>query len=147
MKYNELFEIRSGLLNHFYDKFPNTPQYVVRDFIYKTYKDNPKGIEQDIEEWLNSLTWTLQNLFITIDIFDDWTQNRLKELIAQETENPRFSTQKSLIIQRGISQEPIILTLVDGKYELQEGWHRTVESFKMYPNGYQQKAWIGKEED
>ncbi len=128
-------------------KFPNTPDYVVRDFIYKHYKNNLNNIEEETIEWINSLSWTKQTLDVTIEMFDDWTQNRLRQLIGDvsKDDDTRHQTQQQLVKTKGVSKEPIILTLEDGEYVLQEGWHRTVAALKQYPNGYKQIAYIGKE--
>jgi hypothetical protein len=42
---------------------------------------------------------------------------------------------------------PIIVTKKDNKYELQEGWHRTVESFRAHPDGYSQLAYVANDDD
>lgn len=146
MRYFEIVETRSSALEFLKKKFPNTPDYVVRDFLYKNYKHRLNDIEDDIVEWLNELTWTKQTITVTIDIFDSWTQTRLKQLIDddQNTRDTRYKTQQDLVKASGVSKEPIILTLEDGEYVLQEGWHRTVAALKAYPQGYKQIAYIGK---
>ena len=47
------------------------------------------------------------------------------------------------MVQSGPSKEPIILINNGNQYELLEGWHRTIQSLEMWPEGYEQIAWIG----
>lgn len=61
--------------------------------------------------------------------------------VGQDEE--RNKKQKELLMQRGPSNELIIMILSDGKYELLEGWHRTMQALQLYPQGYTQQAWIG----
>jgi hypothetical protein len=147
MRIKELTERRTGAMQHLKQMFPRTPDYVIQDFIYKNYKDNLKNIEPEIVEWLNELTWTKKVIVVKLDMFDEWTQQRLKQLIGDEgeqTADPRYQTQQNLVKKTGVSKEPIIVTVEDGAYELQEGWHRTVAALKAYPEGYKQIAYIGK---
>ena len=67
------------------------------------------------------------------------------------TENPygvqrdaeRHATQAALAKQQGgIRQEPVIGKMTTDGFELIEGWHRTVQHFKMYPQGYYAPAWV-----
>jgi hypothetical protein len=145
MKYKELFELRNTTMDYFKQKFPRTPDYVIQDFIYKHYKNNPDQIDPDTVDWLNELTWDKKTILVTLDIFDDWTQDRLRQLIgdAAQTTDPRYKTQQDIVNKTGISNEPIIVTVEDGEYVLQEGWHRTVAALKKYPGGYKQVAYIG----
>jgi hypothetical protein len=88
---------------------------------------------------------------MTMDIFSEKSQNELKEringLVRSDVERDveRHQAQKELLKSRGISEEPIILFKTkDGKYDLGEGWHRTVQSFTMYPEGFiQPNVYIG----
>jgi hypothetical protein len=146
MRYKELTELRSSVMNYFKKMFPRTPDYVIQDFIYKNYKNNPDQIEPETVEWLNELTWTKKKIFVKLDIFDSWTQDRLKQLIGVDAQasDPRYKTQQDIVNKTGVSNEPIIVTIEDGEYVLQEGWHRTVAALKKYPNGYNQVAYIGQ---
>ena len=152
-----LNETRQGMFNWLKKKLPNTPEYVIRDWIYKmiTQSDDVntrEGIIEWIDEWVKDLKWeTKTNFPITMDIFSDKTQKELKSRIGgkirQDVDKDveRHKTQQNLLKNQGISQEPIILFKTkNGKYELGEGWHRTVQNFKMYPEGYiQPNVYIG----
>jgi hypothetical protein len=85
--------------------------------------------------------------------FDSMTQ---RKILAREGGllNPmkvprdaeRHATQAQRIQQTGTpSQEPIIAIQragVDG-LELVEGWHRTIQNIRAFPNGYRGRVWIG----
>ena len=157
MRANEfLTELRNALLDHLKQQFPTWPVYVVQDFLYqqaKTIQD-----QEQLEDWLQGIKhdypvrqWHLQKLNITLDIFNNATQQRL---LARKggSANPysvpkdaeRHATQQAMIQQKGVSQEPIIVfDHGDGKLELIEGWHRTIQNLQAYPNGYQGPAWVG----
>ena len=144
MRYIELKETRTSAMTWLKQKFPNTPEYVLKDFVYKNYKNNLNNIEDEIVDWLNELTWSKQVITVTIDVFDNWTQDRLKQLIGDNNKDQRYQTQQDLVKTKGVSKEPIIVTVEDGEFVLQEGWHRTVATLKQFPNGYKQIAYIGK---
>lgn len=146
MRYQELTERRSGAMAHFKKMFPNTPDYVIQDFIYKHFKGQPDNVDPDTIEWVNELTWTKKQIVVTMDVFDDWTQTRLKQLIGDDVADmdARHQTQQTMVNNQGVSKEPIIVTLEDNEYVLQEGWHRTVAALKKYPEGYTQNAYIGE---
>jgi len=153
----EITELRQGLLGYLKQQLPNFPDYVIKDWIYKMIKkdDNintAEGIQDWIDTQLKNLKWeTKTNFPITMDIFGNKTQQELKSRIGGEIRQDvgkdieRHNTQQKLLKSQGISKEPIILFKTrDGKYELGEGWHRTTQAFKMYPEGFiQPNVYIG----
>jgi hypothetical protein len=149
-----LIELRQGLDQYLKQQFPDWPEYVVRDFLYKNIKDMPPN---EMKEWLDFQKkdlpikqWKLENLKITQDIFDAETQKRLNQRQGGSS-NPfnvpkdaeRHATQATMIQKQGISKEPIIVIKRGNQYELLEGWHRTIQHLKSYPNGYTGPAWVG----
>jgi len=54
----------------------------------------------------------------------------------------RHATQAALIQRGGVSQEPAILIKTPQGYELLEGWHRTIQHFAAYPDGYTGPAYV-----
>lgn len=143
-------ELRGSTLDYFVKQYPNVPAYVVQDFIYKNYKDNPASMDDEMGLWLNDLKWSKQKLPITLEFFDQDTQRLLKSrmdglrLEFVKNDDERHATQIKLLKQRGVSEEPIIVTKTDGEYELQEGFHRTIQSLLLWPEGYEQNAWVGE---
>ena len=55
----------------------------------------------------------------------------------------RHATQAALAQQQGgIRKEPVILIKTPQGYELLEGWHRTIQHFAQYPDGYVGPAYV-----
>ena len=148
-----LNERRQGMFNYLKEKLPYTPEYVVYDWFYK---NNKNETQENIEEVINKykdVKWELkENFHMSLNILSDETINRLKERAGGikkkdlEGDLERHQTQSDLIKSQGISKEPLILLeLLNGTYELVEGWHRTIQLFKLYPEGFEYpKVWIGK---
>ena len=147
----ELSETRKATMQYFMKEFPNVPEYVVRDFMYKNYKDDPKGMDYEFGLWLNDLKWTKEKLFITLDFFDEDTQKLLKPRLGGKkaffipNDEERHKKQAEMLKKQGVSDEPIIITKTEGEYGLQEGWHRVIQALKIWPEGYEQNAWVGEE--
>ena len=129
------------------------PKYVVEDMLYTIFKDDPEPfgawVIQFIEDYPNR-EWKLIELDITEDIFDDETRSQLETREGGKS-NPnkvsrdekRHEIQAKLLKEKGISTEPIIVVEhTDGKYELIEGWHRTIQSLIEFPDGYKQNTWV-----
>ena len=156
MRANEfLCELRSSLDQYLKQQFPTWPDYVVRDLMYKNIKSFTNQAE--IQEWIDGIKkdypvrqWRLETLDITLDIFDVKTQQQIKAR-AGGSQNPygvpndaeRHATQQAMIQKQGISKEPIIVFKKTDGLELIEGWHRTIQHFKAYPQGYKGPAWVG----
>jgi hypothetical protein len=147
-------EVRKGWYELLKQKLPHFPEYVLKDWIYRKvdeYKDY-ESFNNWINDWLVDIEWEYQKDFpITMDIFGERTKKELQEridgMVRSDVENDveRHEAQKELLKSRGISQEPIILFQTkDGSYELGEGWHRTVQAFSVFPEGFiQPNVYIG----
>ena len=142
-EFEDLLEIRQPLVNYLKQELPNTPEHVIKDMIYPSVKD---ANDDDMKSWINDMkdvTWKkYQNFKITKDIFDDKTIEQLNKRLGGENPNQvprddeRHKTQKKLILKQGMPKEPIILFYNNGKYELWEGWHRTIQLLQLFPQGY-----------
>ncbi len=174
MKLFDLFEMKynlgtpkigkdTDLTQYMRSKLPNFPDYVLNDWIKENYA-NKEEFDQalvDSLSWpsgsLNKIRWTQepQLLDFNMDMIDKNTLLLFGK--RQEGEvNPfnipkdseRHQTQADLIKGKNpndiIVREPVILFRHGKKYELIEGWHRTVQAFKHYPDGYKGYAYIGK---
>ena len=149
-----LVEKREGWYRLLQSKLPHFPEYVLKDWIYRKvnkYKDYESFLNW-VNDFLVGLEWEYEKDFpITMDIFNETTQNELKERIGGlvrsdvEKDVERHQSQKELLQTRGISKEPIILFRTkDGKYQLGEGWHRTTQTFIQFPDGFiQPNVYIG----
>ena len=157
MRANEfLTELRQSLDQYLKQQFPTWPDYVVRDFVYKNAKS--LNSQEELQDWVEGIKydypvkqWHLQKLDITLNVFDNATKQRLtarKGGSANPYDVPkdaeRHATQQAIIQKQGISKEPIIVfDHGNGKLELMEGWHRTIQHLQAYPQGYQGPAWVG----
>jgi hypothetical protein len=150
----DLNELRQGLLNYLKQQLPNTPEYVVKDMLYPSIKtaNNAGEIDQEYIDQFKNIKWVVKtNFSITMDIFTDRTKQELESRIGGTIKKnipndaERLQLQKDKLKSQGISKEPIILFKTkDGKYDLAEGKHRTIEAFKMFPEGFiQPNVYIG----
>jgi hypothetical protein len=151
-----LNEYRDQLWTWVQSKFPRTqwPEYVQRDFLYQ----QAKGIrnQAELDDFLKrnrndfgKVQWRLEKLPITMDIFTPKTQ---RMILSREggSSNPfqvprdaeRHAQQLKIIQQKGVSEEPIIVAKLSNGYDLIEGWHRTIQHFAQYPNGYTGPAYV-----
>lgn len=153
-KTDSLNEERQGLFNYLKQQLPNTPEYVIKDMIYRSIKTahNAGDIDQEYIDQFKNIKWELKTNFpITMDIFTDRTKKELESRIGGTIKKDipndaeRLQLQRDKLKSQGISKEPIILFKTkDGKYDLAEGKHRTIEAFKMFPEGFiQPNVYIG----
>jgi hypothetical protein len=54
----------------------------------------------------------------------------------------RHAQQSQMIQQKGVNAEPIIVAKLSNGYDLIEGWHRTIQHLKAFPQGYTGPAWV-----
>ena len=145
-------EMRKSFMDYLREKLPTTPEYVIQDWFYKNLKDRTQN---DINELINDykdVEWELKkNYKINYKMFNEETQKRLKEREGGKQWNnlegdlERHQTQKELIIKNGLPTEPIIILDLNGEYELIEGWHRTIQLFSLFPEGFEYpNVYVGK---
>lgn len=161
-----LVEYNSGLLRQIKSVLPRWPDYVIKDWLYSSivseyFKkgNSPASVRENIRWQLeySGLTpntrWQLVNFdFVLDDRWDKKTKdnlltrmNSVRPYINVPRDQQRHSTQSRLLAKRGISREPVIIIKTRDGYELVEGWHRTVQNFKMYPDGYVGPAWVAEQ--
>lgn len=149
-----LTEKREGWYRLLQNKLPHFPEYVLKDWIYRKVEDNKdyQSFINWVDDFLVGIEWEYQKDFpMTMDIFNETTQNEMKERISGlvrsdvDRDQERHQSQKEILQTRGISKEPIILFRTEnGKYQLGEGWHRTVQAFIAFPEGFTQpNVYIG----
>jgi hypothetical protein len=87
----------------------------------------------------------------TMDMFEPMTKQRLVGRAGGNSDmgldvprdKERHATQAALAQQQGgVRKEPVLLIKTDKGYELLEGWHRTIQHFAKYPNGYTGPAYV-----
>ena len=141
-------------------EFPNTPEYILQDYfrnvilmnsphsvppikeILNTYNGDPiPYIKGDGNGWwYNYLNgpWKLEVLNVNPLDFADKTirafqQRDFGKVNAYNVpkDEERMDTQMSIRRDDGMNEPVIVLINPDGKYELMEGWHRTMSTLKM----------------
>jgi len=138
-------ELRESLMTYLKSKLPHVPPYVLKDFMYPTLKTASKEqIGEFIQEY-GSFKWELEKDFkVHPEILTDFTNKQLIKR-AGGTKNPnqvpndelRHQNQKELIAKKGLPTQPLIFVYENGKYDLLEGWHRTIQLFNLYPDGFE----------
>jgi len=160
-----LVELRDRMYQYIKSIVPTWPEYVVQDWLYKgrgknkNYNVNSENIKSEILEMIagaglspNTNPWKLvPNINFTIDMFDPLTKQRLigraggsSDLgLGIPKDKERHATQAALANQQGgVRKEPVILIKTPQGYELLEGWHRTIQHFAKYPDGYVGPAYV-----
>jgi hypothetical protein len=160
----QLDELRRGYMNYIKDKAAEMlgedwPEYVLRDWVYKNTKnmsefESIRSYKKLVQLFLEYFIerhgtgyWILDEITINIDSFNEDTKDYLIQRMDDsfkmnvEKDAERHEKQKELLLQRGVSKEPIIVIQHKDGLELLEGWHRTVQSLKLFGE-YEQIAYI-----
>jgi hypothetical protein len=143
--------------------YSNTPDYILKEFfntqiltnrealnaIINKYKSNPLPVIDDFYDSFLKGPWKLKVLNVNPTDFDDPT---LQAFIDREfgdvnaylvpDDEKRMQIQKSRVVSDG-TNEPVITIYhkKTGKYELFEGWHRTMSILLTGDNGEDLKNW------
>lgn len=138
-------EVRSGVINYIKDKLPHFPHYVIRDLVARNVISRDEKLYLDkFIEWQKPIKWRLEkDVNINMNFFNEETQKRLMKRVGGEIWNfipkdeERHEIQKNKLESEGLGEPIIVLKFKDTDgVELLEGWHRTTQMFKKYPNGY-----------
>ena len=144
--------------------YSSTPEYVLKDIFYNNLVPNAM---EDINKnyygdpvlflarfdggyWDRFLKgpWKLEVLTVNPEDFDDRTVNAFLEryfgnidsyLVPKDEE--RTETQRRLAKSTGMNEPVIVDRKPNGKYELIEGWHRTMSILLLGNNGEDLKNW------
>jgi len=145
-------ESKTQMIN---EAFESWPQYVIQDLIIPMIKTtDPKKVPQAIQEVKQSFpikSWKLVMLPIKLESFDQKTQDKLKQRLKGDNpdsvpdDQARHEFQQQKIKNKGVSGEPMIVLKNQDGLELLEGWHRTIQHLKAFPDGYKGPAWVGVE--
>ena len=161
-KKESIAETRNAAFAWVKSKLPKWPEYVLRDWIYNSVRGDfgPESVhtEQHLRtvlagEGMDADTqWQLvPNFKFSFQTLNPWTVEKIKARWGGESDMgmgipkdaERHATQAALAQQQGgVRKEPVILKKIGNQYELIEGWHRTIQHFKQFPNGYTGPAWV-----
>lgn len=165
-----LNEYRDRMYQYIKSIVPGFPDYVVKDWLYANLargatqgpgwsfdtigKDIP-NILKDIGLSVDTKWQLVPNMKFTMDMWEPKTLKRLQaraggvagvadddvHIPARDAE--RHATQAQLAQQQGgVRKEPVILIKTSNGYALLEGWHRTIQHFHKFPDGYTGPAYV-----
>ena len=158
----QISEYRDRLLQYVKSLLPNYPEYVLKDWLVPNkgnFSNLPDTeLKNDIMEKLKgagltpNTKWQLvPNMQFTMDMFEPMSKQRLIGRAGGNSDmgldvprdKERHATQAALAQQQGgVRKEPVLLIKTDKGYELLEGWHRTIQHFAKYPDGYTGPAYV-----
>jgi len=158
----QISEYRDRLLQYVKSLLPNYPEYVLKDWLVPNkgnFSNLPDTeLKNGIMEKLKgagltpNTKWQLvPDMKFTMAMFEPMTKQRLIGRAGGHSDmgldvprdKERHATQASLAQQQGgVRKEPVLLIKTDKGYELLEGWHRTIQHFARYPNGYTGPAYV-----
>ena len=157
-----LNEYRDRLLQYVKNLLPTWPEYVLKDWLVPNKGDFSNLPDTELKNGImeklkgagltsNSKWQLVPDMKFTMDMFDPKT----KQLLAGRAggtsdlgmgipkDKERHATQAALAQQQGgVRKEPVLLIKTAKGYELLEGWHRTIQHFVKYPDGYTGPAYV-----
>lgn len=157
-----LNEYRDRLLQYVKNLLPTWPEYVLKDWLVPNKGDLSNLPDTELKNGImeklkgagltsNSKWQLVPDMKFTMDMFDPKT----KQLLAGRAggtsdlgmgipkDKERHATQAALAQQQGgVRKEPVLLIKTAKGYELLEGWHRTIQHFVKYPDGYTGPAYV-----
>jgi len=157
-----LIEYRYRLFQYVKSLLPTWPEYILKDWLVPNKGDFTNlpadAVKNGIMEKLQGAglsvdtKWQLvPDMKFTLAMFDPMTKQRLigraggtSDLgMGIPRDKERHATQAALAQQQGgVRKEPVLLIKTSRGYELLEGWHRTIQHFARYPNGYTGPAYV-----
>ena len=158
--------MKSSPCEKFYDRlkreFSETPEYILREFTNNTLCGDKETFKTIINQFygdpipfIGKMTynylkgpWKLQIIQVNPE---DFTENTINAFIEREfgdvdaymvlNDKERMRIQRELATSTGKNEPIIVIKDEKGKYELIEGWHRTMSSLKLGDNGEDLKNW------
>ena len=150
----------------FYDtlkrEFSETPEYILKEFtdnvlcgnketyrtIMRQYHGNPIFFLSEMTYNYLKGPWKLQIIRVNPE---DFTENTINAFIEREfgdvdsylvkNDKERMDIQRELATSTAKNEPIIVIKHENGKYELIEGWHRTMSALKLGDNGEDLKNW------
>ena len=157
---------KSSQCKKFYDRlkreFPQTPEYILKEFTTnvlcgdkEVFNDVMNQFFGDPIPFLGKMIynylkgpWKLRIIEVNPE---DFTENTINAFIEREFGNidaymvlndkERMEVQRELATSTGKNEPIIVIKHENGKYELVEGWHRTMSALKLGDNGEDLKNW------
>jgi hypothetical protein len=160
--FEQINEYRDRLLQYVKSLLPTWPEYVLKDWLVPNKGDFSNlpadALKNSVMEKLQlvglspNTKWQLvPNMKFTLDMFNPMSKERLIGRAGGHSDmgldvpkdKERHATQAALAQQQGgVRKEPVLLIKTAKGYELLEGWHRTIQHFVKYPEGYTGPAYV-----
>lgn len=157
-----IIEYRRGIVDYLYQLLPKWPPYVIKDWLYQSFSRRDFSPKTDVAGTVDDMLgmfgldadtqWNLVDFNFKLGIWEPQTEEKLRERINTSAvdyvpkDEQRHQTQARLAAQQGgIRKEPVIIIETPEGYDLIEGWHRTIQHFKMHPEGFVGPAWLAKQ--
>lgn len=157
-----LNEYRDRLLQYVKNLLPTWPEYILKDWLVPNKGDFSNLPDTELKNGImeklklaglspNTKWQLVPNMQFTMDMFEPMTTKRLIGRAGGHSDmgldvprdKERHATQAQLAQQQGgVRKEPVILIKTVKGYELLEGWHRTIQHFAKYPDGYTGPAYV-----
>ena len=157
-----IIEYRNRLLQYVKSLLPTWPEYVLKDWLVPNkgnFSNLPtdaikNGIMEKVQGaglTANSKWQLIPDMKFTMDMFEPKTKQRLIGRAGGSSDlgmgipkdKERHATQAALAQQQGgVRKEPVLLIKSANGYELLEGWHRTIQHFHKFPDGYTGPAYV-----
>jgi hypothetical protein len=161
-----LYQSVSSSCKSFYKRlkkeFPKTPEYILKEFTTNTLCNNNEVLKTIMSQYYGdpipflskktynylNADWKLKIIEVNPEDFIDNTVNAFLErnfgeinayLVKNDKE--RMDTQRKIATTTGNNEPIIVVKHNNGKYELIEGWHRTMSILKLGDNGEDLKNW------
>jgi hypothetical protein len=158
----QISEYRDRLLQYVKSLLPNFPEYVLKDWLVPNKGDFSNLPDTELKNGImeklkgagltpNTKWQLVPNMQFTMDMFEPMSKQRLIGRAGGNSDmgldvprdKERHATQAALAQQQGgVRKEPVLLIKTDKGYELLEGWHRTIQHFAKYPDGYTGPAYV-----
>lgn len=158
----QISEYRDRLLQYVKSLLPNYPEYVLKDWLIPNKGDFSNLPDTELKNGImeklkgagltpNTKWQLVPDMKFTMDMFEPMTTKRLIGRAGGNSDmgmgiprdKERHATQAALAQQQGgVRKEPVLLIKTDKGYELLEGWHRTIQHFAKYPDGYTGPAYV-----
>jgi hypothetical protein len=132
--------------------YPNTPEYILKDFL--SGKDFTNSTKEDILRTVSMVPgFITKNYKLSILNVNpmDFTDETLDWMIQRNfgdtvdynipKDKERTEYQRKIARADGRNEPIIVIKTKDGKYDLIEGWHRTMSILKLGDNGEDLKNW------
>jgi hypothetical protein len=127
--------------------FPNWPEYIISEWLFRKYHDKPATLQFFIEDnpEFKKIKWERIVKWITRDSFDKWTRDKLNPPhIEEEFSFENIKESSKILAEINFSNIPIIVLNNGGNYRMLSGWNQTVNNFRIFPDGFETIIYEGR---